>query len=1084
MDRGSVDGASESDEATAGPSWLTRPFPRRRFLQAAGAAGAAAAVWTEMPWAFGAINNVSPDYALLLRRREDALHLGFRFFNLRKVDRSLRSPVLERIDSARPAYVVVDFEPQSALEEAWLETEANPPPRPLGRRGSGASRLAFLVPTTIAEIPLTVDALLDWDQWTPSVPPSANPAANPVLRPPADIQTAIELPWWLILAPRTGSGRWDHSRVRPEGSRVPLWQTRFTSRLDARFMPTTPLVHAVWTRDFDNDSSLKTAETSAIPPKNLITTGQPWPATLSIRDRVDIVRVTSDPNLAPPKPAILHKLQLSSMGGTLDVEGRWTVFDRIQKWMHQSTLGRDHFVEVIYGGYLMPFGHRAVEVTISERRIEQTTGAPVAFIRKRTFLVLEERTRNYGDAYARPYDCRDMPFRTLEVTTRATPPISQGQLGAISTGRAYIPIAGGGAYRFSVIGRDWAGRSHQFTVPMVFVFEGAATTAGETPQIVAAYNAQTDLRRANLGGQKVHFAPSTREDDTAFETGDIFFAANNPTVTVADTEFRRRFQPRYYPKMENARLRLEAAETISGGPVQNTAAENPAFSIASQFVTAGFQELKDGVNNYVNAGQVYLQKAKDEAAAALAAPVETTGALIAPYLGIDGISKHLGPFGGDIAKLASGTFDPKQFFKGAFPKLLGSIDLASLLQPLTKFPGQLPKAMKITTNRVGAVVTTTMDWHPDLGDDPILKVFTASVRPKPSDSPIPATLDLHGRFVADAQHPENSTYEITGDLRNFTLNLLGTGPLRVLELQFNRLAFRSASGEKADLDVDIRNTKFHGPLEYIAKLQKFLKSNGIRVDVAGSGIRADADIALPNIGLGALTIKNVKIAVGLSIPFDGKPVRANFAFSSREDPFVLTVSLFGGGGFIGMRVGGERIEMFEASLEFGASVSLDFGVASGSITVMGGVYFKLEAMKDDTGKTYDSVQLTAYIRLTGELDVLGVVTVTIEFYLELSFVSGGPGQAGRLFGRGTLTIEVDVTLYSDTVEITVERTFAGSAPVADDGAGSGSAAGAGGAEQGATSEQGALGTGGVPIRSFFDLVPELSDWAAYCAAQV
>ena len=103
-------------------------------------------------------------------------------------------------------------------------------------RLGGPSRLVFRVPDN-ARIPFTTGGLLDWSEFRLQVSPVADvaPYANPpdaalTVRPPATTETAIELPYRLILSP-THDVVWDHARdvVMHEG-RAELWHTRLASR--------------------------------------------------------------------------------------------------------------------------------------------------------------------------------------------------------------------------------------------------------------------------------------------------------------------------------------------------------------------------------------------------------------------------------------------------------------------------------------------------------------------------------------------------------------------------------------------------------------------------------------------------------------------------------------------------------------------------------------------------------------------------------------------------------------------------------------------------------------------------------------
>jgi hypothetical protein len=155
------------------------------------------------------------------------------------------------------------------------------------------------------------------------------------------------------------------------------------------------------------------------------------------------------------------------------------------------------------------------------------------------------------------------------------------------------------------------------------------------------------------------------------------------------------------------------------------------------------------------------------------------------------------------------------------------------------------------------------------------------------------------------------------------------------------------------------------------------------------------------------------------VPFLDESIETAFNFSTRENPFRLQVALFAGGGFFGITITPDRVRVLEAALEFGAAVSIDFGVASGSVSVMAGIYFRLET--DEAGD--ESAQLTGYYRMRGEVEALGLVSVCIELYLSLTYET----KTEKAVGRATLTIEVEVAFFSASVEISCEKKFSGSA---------------------------------------------------------
>jgi hypothetical protein len=80
---------------------------------------------------------------------------------------------------------------------------------------------------------------------------------------------------------------------------------------------------------------------------------------------------------------------------------------------------------------------------------------------------------------------------------------------------------------------------------------------------------------------------------------------------------------------------------------------------------------------------------------------------------------------------------------------------------------------------------------------------------------------------------------------------------------------------------------------------------------------------------------------------------------------------------------------------------------------MAGSYFRMEQ---------DACSLAGYLRLGGHVDVLGLITASLELYLELRYEF----ESGKCVGTATLTIEIDVFIFSGSVSITCQRKFAGS----------------------------------------------------------
>src|SRR5204862_532211 len=83
--------------------------------------------------------------------------------------------------------------------------------------------------------------------------------------------------------------------------------------------------------------------------------------------------------------------------------------------------------------------------------------------------------------------------------------------------------------------------------------------------------------------------------------------------------------------------------------------------------------------------------------------------------------------------------------------------------------------------------------------------------------------------------------------------------------------------------------------------------------------------AAPPISSGAFVLSNIAFVAGIRVPFQGAP-SISLGFSSRAVPFQLSVLMFGGTGYAEITLSQRGIETFEAALEFGALVAIDFFV--------------------------------------------------------------------------------------------------------------------------------------------------------------
>ena len=124
------------------------------------------------------------------------------------------------------------------------------------------------------------------------------------------------------------------------------------------------------------------------------------------------------------------------------------------------------------------------------------------------------------------------------------------------------------------------------------------------------------------------------------------------------------------------------------------------------------------------------------------------------------------------------------------------------------------------------------------------------------------------------------------------------------------------------------------------------------------------------------------------------------------------MEIFGGGGFVHVVLDANGVKMVEGAIEFGANFSLDLGVASGAVHAMAGIYFQLKG---------SSADLTGFIDIGGEVSVLGIISISLDLNLSLSWQHSSSGNV--IEGKATLTVSVSVLFFSASVQLSVERSF-------------------------------------------------------------
>lgn len=740
------------------------------------------------------------------------------------------------------------------------------------------------------------------------------------------------------------------------------------------------------------------------PPENDVS---PFRNSLQRYHRDQIVRLTAERQLDGNAPVAIERLMLSSLGTGLRLHGKWdTILDLIE-WRHRATLGRDQFVKVVLKGFLFPLGHRAVKITITERKLAMGSnlnleGKPVAYLRQITFIVIREPIKSFSH--------RAFPFRSVEFKVLRSPNLVN------PTPPDTIPLASGGATTFwprffeggatkdvlfQLEGKDWDGKVSAFSAPLIFV-PASADLGADIGKLVDAYNGQAGpltpvpeapRREVPTGGQKVAFAPSLTPGDTSLDTDTLILAALKAVGT-----------PHFLPAMRGAVVNVPALRQISK-------------QAGTSLIRFEDTYLNSSPSQFGNPGEVF---AKIDAPAGVKFPVEKTGGLVAPDFTPQCISRNFGP-AGDVAAFTSGSFNPGAIFAGI--KILGGIPLDKIFKLIPfSFPSQAgPTVPGLTTVRttvpIKGVPTEVFETRY------VWTVNKAQLQGQPIFEPQDGA-----RFQLESviDTPLDGTapqFHVAGALEKFEI-ILPPGADALIGAKFENVKFRAGTDEKVDVSVQFIDIVFKGPLTFVNDIREYIPLDGFvdppYIDVNAQGVSAGFTLAIPTIGVGIFTLQDISLSAGFFLPFVGGLAALRFAFCERDHPFLLTVSLFGGGGFFALDLDTEKVTSVEASLEFGAAIALNLGVAQGKASITAGVYYQ---------KSGSGFNITAFFRAAGSLSVLGIISVSVELYIGLSYESDkNKPHGGKLYGTASVKVKIKIVFFSISVSISIEREFAGTDP--------------------------------------------------------
>jgi len=255
---------------------------------------------------------------------------------------------------------------------------------------------------------------------------------------------------------------------------------------------------------------------------------------------------------------------------------------------------------------------------------------------------------------------------------------------------------------------------------------------------------------------------------------------------------------------------------------------------------------------------------------------------------------------------------------------------------------------------------------------------------------------------------------IEGELNNFTLHLMPS--TRFISVGISRLRFESKDGQQPTTTVEGFKIELGQALGFVTALaQVFDLPPEYKIDLSSEGLTVGYEFSRPQEVVGGFLLIDLFITAKVMLSFQGGPLTVYMGLGKREAPIILiTPSGWAGGAFFGIQLTPRGVSRLEGAFEFGGALAFDLGVASGQGVIMAGIYFSISG---------PNAVLTGYVRAAGRLTVIGLISLTLEFYLGLTY--GRRADESYTYGEVTVKVGIKIAFFKVKVGVRYYKEFSG-----------------------------------------------------------